>query len=234
MDEQEKIVNEYLKNKGYKKIVFEPDGNVTPDFLVDDEIAIEVRRLNQHHTDGEASTGLEVGTIPLYQAIYGLLPEYKSKYNGKSYFVFFKYKRPIKEIKSIKKDIREILDDYLNNPCVTTVEIKLNDNFSVKIIPASKQYDTPYLIGGYSDRDSGGWVLSEIEHNILICSEEKMYKVDKVRDNYSIWWLALVDHIGGYLNDMEKSQLDDELVKGHNWDKVLIINPNNVDQTYEI
>ena len=111
---------------------------------------------------------------------------------------------------------------------------KIVNTYLIDLVPASKQYDTPYLMGGYSDRDSGGWVLSEMEHNILICSEEKMYKVDKERDNYSIWWLALVDHIGHDLNDTEKSQLDDQLIKNHKWDKVLIINPNNINQTYEI
>ena len=145
-----------------------------------------------------------------------------------------KFKRPLKKIKSIKKEIRKILDNNLNNTSATIVEIRLNEKFSVKLIPASNQYDTPYRMGGCSDRDSGGYVLSEMERNILICSEEKMYKVDDVRDNYSIWWLALVDHIGHDLNETEKNQLDDQLVKGHNWDKVLIINPNNIDQAYEI
>ena len=51
MKQEEKWVEEYLTHRGFRDIVYEPDGNVPPDFLIDGKIAIEVRRLNQHHED---------------------------------------------------------------------------------------------------------------------------------------------------------------------------------------
>ncbi len=47
MNRDERIVEGYLNSLNLGKAVYEPDGKVPPDFLVDGRIAIEVRRLNQ-------------------------------------------------------------------------------------------------------------------------------------------------------------------------------------------
>jgi len=46
---EEGIVKAYLEHWGYENIVYEPIKNETPDFLINNETAIEVRRLNQHY-----------------------------------------------------------------------------------------------------------------------------------------------------------------------------------------
>ena len=48
MKREEKIANDYFISVGFNKILYEPDGNIPPDFLLNDSIAVEVRRLNQH------------------------------------------------------------------------------------------------------------------------------------------------------------------------------------------
>jgi hypothetical protein len=48
MDDSETVANKYFTHLGFKKIDFEPEGeSKPPDFLVNDRIAAEVRRLNQ-------------------------------------------------------------------------------------------------------------------------------------------------------------------------------------------
>lgn len=47
MNGDEKIAENYLISEGYINIIYEPNGNCPPDFVVNKEIAIEVRRLNQ-------------------------------------------------------------------------------------------------------------------------------------------------------------------------------------------
>jgi len=42
MKQEEKWVEEYLTHRGFRDIVYEPDGNVPPDFLVNGKIANEV------------------------------------------------------------------------------------------------------------------------------------------------------------------------------------------------
>ncbi len=45
-NDDEKIAYKYLQSLGYTNIQYEPDSNMPPDFLINDTIAIEVRRLN--------------------------------------------------------------------------------------------------------------------------------------------------------------------------------------------
>ena len=56
---EEQIVIDCLIHQGYTEIEFEPDGNIPPDILVDNKIAIEVRRLNQNEIMEEGFKGLE-------------------------------------------------------------------------------------------------------------------------------------------------------------------------------
>jgi hypothetical protein len=51
MDETEQRVADYFASQGYSQIVFEPDGNIPPDFCLNGSVAIEVRRLNQTFDD---------------------------------------------------------------------------------------------------------------------------------------------------------------------------------------
>ncbi|GAA0763731.1 hypothetical protein [Psychroflexus lacisalsi] len=49
MKREEKNVLAYLKSIEYTDFIYEPSGNRTPDFSIDNDIAVEVRRLNQFH-----------------------------------------------------------------------------------------------------------------------------------------------------------------------------------------
>ncbi len=61
MNREEKITENYLKSLDYRDVVFEPDGNISPDFSIDDRIAAEVRRLNQHFFTEDG----KIGTTPI-------------------------------------------------------------------------------------------------------------------------------------------------------------------------
>jgi hypothetical protein len=64
MDASESLVRDFLLQRGYADIVYEPDGKVPPDFLIDGRIAVEVRRLNQSYETGSRMRGLEEDSIP--------------------------------------------------------------------------------------------------------------------------------------------------------------------------
>ena len=59
MDHSEKVVFQYLKSRGFINIVYEPDGNIPPDFTIDGRIAVEVRRLNENEKTTTEHGGLE-------------------------------------------------------------------------------------------------------------------------------------------------------------------------------
>jgi hypothetical protein len=56
MNDSEKAVYEYLTSLGFRTVVYEPDGKVSPDFLIDGRIAVEARRLNQNEDTASGDT----------------------------------------------------------------------------------------------------------------------------------------------------------------------------------
>jgi len=60
VNNDEKIANAYLKSLGFQKLEFEPNGNIPPDFSLNEKIGIEVRRLNKYF-NGEPLEKIEFG-----------------------------------------------------------------------------------------------------------------------------------------------------------------------------
>ena len=57
---------EYLAQQNFSDLVYEPDGNVPPDFLINGHIAVEARRFNHNEEGSETDpVGLEELWKPL-------------------------------------------------------------------------------------------------------------------------------------------------------------------------
>lgn len=89
---EEKRAEEFLAHTGYHNIVYEPDGNVTPDFLVDGRIAVEVRRLNQNIVSSDRSQGLETDLISLSRIVKSLALSFGPPIQGVSWFLHFRFR----------------------------------------------------------------------------------------------------------------------------------------------
>jgi hypothetical protein len=83
---------------------------------------------------------------------------------------------------------------------------------------ASKVHPQLFVLGGSSDHDSGGFVVSEIAENLRICIAERSAKVAKVRNRYPEWWLALEDSIGyGVLDEDDRKHLRELIRHEDHW-----------------
>src|SRR5690606_28651653 len=80
-------------------------GAVHPDFLADGRVAVEVRRLNQNHDSGRGKRGLEETSIPLWQRVEKLAHSFGPATN-ESWFLFFRFGRPIKPWKELEPRVR--------------------------------------------------------------------------------------------------------------------------------
>ena len=101
---EERIANEYFKFKKYDKIIFEPLGNTPPDFLINNSIAVEVRRLNKFHL-GKPLEEIEYNVIPKIEKFISLFDNNETY--GNTTIVFLIYSRPIKFTEFIKQKIEE-------------------------------------------------------------------------------------------------------------------------------
>jgi len=233
MDRSEAVVQVLLANMGFSKVVYEPDGNIPPDFVVNDEIAVEVRRLNQNFDDGSGARGLEEVSTPLWQKITNLV-ESIGETDGNSWFVFFSFSRPVPRWRELEPELRSALLEFKANADRSMGTIYKTQNFQMRVGEASEPLETFFRMGGMSDRQAGGWVVSELISNIKHCASEKLRKIDPHRPKYKSWWLALTNYTGFGLGEHESQQLRQHLARPRGWDKVILVDPSDPSRWVEI
>lgn len=179
MKKEEKIAKDYLENIS-NDVVFEPDGNIPPDFKLNQDIAVEVRRLNKNIFGGIKPRGLEQEGIPIVRALSKVFREFASPIPIESYRIKLRFSRPIGKISNIEAAAKSGLSIFLQNKPATPFEIALSRNVSITIYRTNRKNTEIFYIGILSDRDSGGWVGSLYTENINYCIEEKTKKIKHI------------------------------------------------------
>ena len=225
MKREEKITKTYLKSIGFEDIVFEPNGNRTPDFALDNKIAVEVRRLNQFHKDTPIE-GVKYNVIP---QIIKQLESFENENYSNSAFVGIRYSRPIKFNKILKEKIKAVLETHSTKMSSDKCYV-ISDNLQLDIFPSTEKLESKFNFGLSIDLDEGGFVLGNVYESLKIIIKEKTDKIEQFKFDYDIWWLALVDNIGNGLSENEIVQLRKSIDFELNFDKVIVIsnlNPTN-------
>jgi len=226
VDRSEELAFQYLSSLGLSPIIYEPDGNVPPDFVADGRIGVEVRRLNQHEPDESGKArGLEHAQFALLRSIPKILSSLGPPAQGRSWFVHYSFSRPIPTLTKLRRSIRDVLEAFRDGQ-LEGKEFLIADRFTLHLIPSSKVYPDCFVPGGFGDDDAGGWLIQELEKNIQICIREKSAKIANMRAKYPEWWLVLIDFIG--------YGAQEPLSIKHDWDKVILVNPLDPQQGFEV
>jgi hypothetical protein len=231
MDQSERQALAFLTSRGLGAAKYEPEGKSTPPDFAINELAIEVRRLNQHDENGK---GLEVRTVPLRMKVQNLLSSFGPA-QGASWFVMFRYRRPIEKWATLRNKIAEALSDFARFPQEGPANIAISNSFSLTIARASQPFATRYVLGGYIDQDSGGFVAAELIRNLNIVIPEKTAKIKKASTRYSEWWLVLIDHISlGRLDPHELDVVRQHVVRDPAWKEIILVNPVSPEVSIEL
>jgi hypothetical protein len=222
MNRDEQLVDVYLKSLALGSVAFEPDGNIPPDFLIDDRIAVECRRLNQHYLVDGRPRGLEEDSIPLLQSIERLLGIFPPHRDGSSWFLLFRIRRPLSHWRQLRPKLKAALEQFLAKPDEGIAELRIEEGFLVRIAPASPNPQWRFAIGAFTDTNAGGWLVAEIVRNLSAYVEDKSKKAAQYRDKYRIWWLIFVDYIG-YARDV--AEVRRHFARPAEWDKILLLSP---------
>ena len=235
MKREEKITEAYLKSLGFKDIVFEPEGkSKLPDFRIDGNIAVEVRRLNQNYFMKNEVRGLEETRIPLFKLVESSLSEFDSHYKGCSYWVSIRFHRPVENGNANKKSIVKALSAFLSRPFPLPCDVKVTENIYFHIYPSQAVEGKLFRFAGGTDRQSGGWVLAEFKKNFNYCVEKKTEKIKGLHDKYTSWWLVLVDQIAHGFNESEEKEVKSMVSVNFCWDKVIVLDSLNGNNILEI
>jgi hypothetical protein len=233
LDDTEKIVESLLSSAGHI-CAFEPNGNVPPDFLLDGQVAVEVRRLNQNFVQGTEYEGLETAEASIFSRMQYLLQTFGPPIDDQSWWISYTISRPMPKWKEIERRLRPFLADIASSMPEDQKEIEFSGGFSVDAMPANIRLSQLFQIGGYNDFQAGGFVVAELIENINLCIAEKTRKIARVADRYSEWWLVLVDFtkLGPDREDLE--QLREHVLIPSMWKRVAIVSPDSPDQAFWI
>jgi hypothetical protein len=234
MKYEETMAEKYLNSLGLGQAVFEPDGNVPPDFVLDGSIAVEVRRLNKQVEVAGETEGIEQAAIPLKKVVDKTLKKFDSLYSGNSYFVLYTYGRPLAPMALLSKKLELALDAFVQGPMSTPTKLDIDPSFRIQIVSAANPISGRFFVLA-SDRDlqRGGWIVEDMMNNIRHCSDEKAAKVAAYRAKYPTWWLLLVDFIGYGIDQFDQDQLTVTANVRHTWDKLIILSPQEPLRAFE-
>lgn len=227
MNIDETIAFDYLKKLEIGKPVYEPFGNRPPDFSIDN-LAVEVRRLNQNYFKEGKVVGLENFGMVFPDVVEEVFRGFDSKYSGLSYWVAVKYKRaPDQKMSYLKKELKLSLQQFLNIRTPLPYTLDVSDEVDISFYESTPFEGKIFQIGSMMDYDSGGWVLSLYIENIKHSLQEKIGKILPYKNDFPKWWLLLVDRIGFTFHDDEIDELKKYVGKIEQFEKVIIVSPIN-------
>lgn len=195
MKQEEKLVKQFLEEQGFKTIDFEPLGeSKAPDFRIDGNIAVEVRRLNKHvlvNNKIQPIENLEYKFVPKFHKLLYSMDNPDLEY---SIGVSLNYKRPIETDKELFKGIRKSIIKSTKLE-IFGVEIEYNDQIKYELIKGNGKTEKTYNLIIWSDYDKGGIVQDARYMAAKICVNEKAEKLIGLSEKFSALWLILVDDI---------------------------------------
>jgi hypothetical protein len=224
MKPEEVSTNKYLKNHFGGNVVFEPDGNVPPDFAVNSIYAVEVRRLNQQFFNEQKTEGLENLSFPLYYVLKEVLRSFNTLYSGKSYLVDMDYRRPLdKNMRQIKSEMHNSLETFLQTEVSLPCMLKVNEKIDFWINSSDAINGQVFQFVGEHDEDAGGGVISVYIENIRHCISAKSSKIKQYKSKYEAWWLYLVDYLELGLDHGEVEKVKSVISDLGEFNKVAVI-----------
>lgn len=222
MKKEEIIVKEFLIYKGYYPIEFEPLGkSKSLDFLINNKIGVEVRRLNQYmNIDGiiEPIEKLEHKIESQFEKILDELNDPKLSF---SIAVLLEYKRPLSPTKQFQKELKDsiVLSTQLQN---FNANIQFSKNLAYSLFLKEKS-DKTYELRGVLDKDRGG-AIQDIRYEALKFSiNEKSKKLNHLKDEFSELWLILVDDISQRIDKMVRLDLKRYPLINSIFDRIILI-----------
>lgn len=214
-----------MKAKYGENVIPMPKHRDPPDILVNLNIAVEVRRLNQQFFEDRIPVGLENLSISLERALEEVLKSFDDLYRGKSYWVSIEYQRPLKSnIRKSKKEMRLALQNFLNLDAPNfPLKTSVNPEITLMLYNSNVGNGKLFRRALSNDNDAGGWVIGVYTDNIRYCINEKSLKISERLEDYSEWWLYLVDYIGLGLDQQDFVEVTKKIRSIGNFNKVVVL-----------
>lgn len=245
-NDEERRAEEWLKSQGYTNIRdLSASRQDPPDFVLDGQIGVEVRRLNWMTDANGKNQGAESLEKPLERTIGKVLEDAGEPPGGYSVDVscdLLATSLPDTEVtrQQVGQDVDKyvkILDKALQSggapvSCQKRLDCGLDIHFQPLLTSDTGEFTLVHVEAATHLR---GWPIPDATDNINRCIEEKTEKIkDKIHLNPE-WWLVLVDCDGNTSGNREDEweKIRDGLVDTQPWAKIVVLGvtepPTHVD-----
>jgi hypothetical protein len=222
MDPTETRAREHLLSRGFADLIFEPDGNIPPDFLVAGRIAVEVSRLSQRVESGGGVESLEELAIPLIDRIQALAATFGPPVD-ESWLLTLEFERPLPRWRHLSERVKAFLLEVRALGRGQGLEAQIHPNLRIEATPKSPIQDEMFHLALIHDNDAGGWVLDELANSLRHVLEEKTSKIAPFVNRYPEWWLLLLDHV----NYARQSSTDIQVTVPPPWRRLVLVDPTS-------
>lgn len=235
MNSDEKQAYEFLNANKFKVVDFEPNGKSTvPDFLLQNNIAVEIRRLNKNIEINGNYEGIEMKhftVIEIINFVINSIKEYSYEYSINLIIQFQRVNYP-KKTKHLRKEIKNAITSAIEQGSFDKVLNILNCVYiELKKVEKEDQFIRIFSI---YDRDMGGTVQNVRYESLKIAIEEKEKKVNSINNIYSKIWLILVDHIFSRVDYTTKQDLHGFPEIESSFDRVILLHSRDINEWIDI
>jgi hypothetical protein len=143
-----------------------------------------------------------------------------------------RYSRPINASKHLIKELKKELDAHL--PSIHLNKKFQIGNLDIELFPSSTKLGSAYCMGVEVDRNSGGFLVSNMYKNLELVIKEKHEEVKLEHNKYACWWLILVDYISYGLASYDLKQLNSLSPFNRCFDKILLLSPEDISHVSEV
>lgn len=225
MNRDERVARLYLDCVyGEDNIEFEPDGNIPPDFVAYEDLAIEVRRLNSHEFYGDNAIPARRHDVFLNNYLEKKLNLMAPPENGLSWHIQLSYESA-PEKAEWKRDqllIHEFLSAIETKPTSSKIKENLTDKLRITALPGTYNSKKTFLSGVVNTTRVGALLQESLRKNIEFCIIEKSKKITPYIDKYPVWTLILVNHMSPWIPDPELTWLRKN-VKRCSWSEIVLL-----------
>ena len=233
-----------------------------PDYVADDEFAVEIRRLNLGIQIKGTTRGEEEIRIPLHQHIDRALTRVGKPAHGRSWVIDCEYdfSQGLPKRKVIQAEISQALEplmkpydgealkrmrsDHLANSkhryeidFLSDLHLCLKCGICLDLEEVTAEKEASFVLGNVSDGE-GILVLSELEKRIRDAVNGKHKKIAHRINRFSGWWLILVDYVGLVSNSgLTKNELNGLRVRinlENPWSRLIIVSRLQPHSWYEL
>ena len=243
-----------MLSQGHKvSIIFDDP----PDFEIDGTIGVEVTRISQRYTDDKRGNEESI-RFPLFNTVTRILEELSPTATGPLLQVdiecdFSSVVLSPEDRDDNEKQLREALLPYTKTESeaahdnrrahfdfekhygemdlLSEHHLCLPCGLCLELNKIHSEGRSGFLMGGVSHTEGTG-ILCELITAVKYALEDKTDKIKKRRDDFTEWWLVLVDYISyipvSVLSSNELDALRNSIGVPYPWSRIIVISSTNV------